>query len=123
MKRDPAQLLARAIVGELLNDPAMAAALGKAVAPAIVDELERHQRPLVDAHEIARLTGLTAATVRRRAKEFGGVPVGDGPRPRLMFDPERAIRAHRIASARMGVRGASASSTGQPHPPPPGDDD
>jgi hypothetical protein len=48
---------------------------------------------LVDAAEIARRTGLTAATVRARADEFGAVRIGDGPRPRLRFDPERVDEA------------------------------
>jgi hypothetical protein len=48
---------------------------------------------LVDAAEIARRFGLTAATVRARADEFGVIRLGDGPRPRLRFDPDRVAAA------------------------------
>ena len=48
---------------------------------------------LVDAAEIARRFNLTPATVRARADEFGAIRVGDGPRPRLRFDPARVVAA------------------------------
>jgi hypothetical protein len=64
---------------------------------------------LVDAAEIARRFGLTAATGRARADEFGAIRLGEGPRPRLRFDPMRVVAAlgagglrHREQSAAAG---------------------
>lgn len=48
---------------------------------------------LVDAAEIARRFDLTAATVRARADTFGSIRVGDGPKPRLRFDPVKVAAA------------------------------
>ncbi len=63
--------------------------------------LERMDRPpatavtveLVDAAEIARRFNLKPATVRARADEFGAIRLGEGPRPRLRFDPVRVVAA------------------------------
>ena len=48
---------------------------------------------LVDAAEIARRFGLSAATVREHADRLGVIRVGDGPKPRMRFDPERVAAA------------------------------
>ena len=48
---------------------------------------------LVDAAEIARRFGLTPATVRARADEFGVIRLGEGPKPRLRFDPAKVAVA------------------------------
>jgi hypothetical protein len=46
------------------------------------------QEGLVDAREIARLTGKTRRWVYEHARELGAVPLGTGSRPRLGFSPE-----------------------------------
>jgi hypothetical protein len=46
---------------------------------------------LIDAREIARLTGRTRAWVYSHAGELGAVRLGSGPRPRLGFVPERVL--------------------------------
>jgi hypothetical protein len=67
---------------------------------------------LVDAAEIARRTGLTAATVRARADEFGAIRVGDGPRPRLRFDPDRVAAV--LASGSTDRRSPESEAPAQP---------
>lgn len=55
---------------------------------------------LVDATAIARQFGLSRDTVYERADELGAIRIGDGPRPRLRFDPARV--ADRLAGDRSG---------------------
>lgn len=43
---------------------------------------------LVDAREVAQLTGKTRRWVYDHARELGAVPLGTGPRPRLGFPPD-----------------------------------
>lgn len=47
--------------------------------------------PLVDATEIARLTGRSRSWVYDHAGELGAVRLGSGPRPRLGFAPGRVL--------------------------------
>ena len=50
---------------------------------------------LVDANWIARRYSVRREWVYRNKHRLGALPLGDGPRPRLLFDPvevERAIR-------------------------------
>lgn len=48
---------------------------------------------LLDASQLARRLGTTRAWVYEHANELGAVTLGDGPRPRLRFDPETAAQA------------------------------
>ncbi len=48
---------------------------------------------LVDASQLARQLGITRAWVYEHANELGANTLGDGPRPRLRFDPETAAQA------------------------------
>lgn len=48
---------------------------------------------LVSADQLARRLGLTRAWVYEHAGELGAITLGDGPRPRLRFDPEVAAQA------------------------------
>lgn len=54
--------------------------------------------PLVDAKELATLLGLTRDWIYEHAGELGAIPLGDGPRPRLRFDP--AIAAETLKRQR-----------------------
>jgi hypothetical protein len=45
---------------------------------------------LIDADELARRFGLTRGWVYENAAWLGAIPLSDGPRPRLRFDPEVA---------------------------------
>ena len=59
------------------------------LAEKIAAQLERpaQANQLVSAEEIAQQLGRTARWVRERKAELGAVPMSDGPRPRLGFDP------------------------------------
>jgi len=48
---------------------------------------------LVDAATLAAYLGIARSTVYERAAELGAVPIGEGRRPRLRFDLERALAA------------------------------
>jgi hypothetical protein len=62
---------------------------------------------LVDAREIARLTGRTRRWVYDHAGELGAVPLGSGSRPRLAFSP-----------AGVAAKLEAASKPGPPLPAP-----
>jgi hypothetical protein len=76
-------------------------ALADRLADRVVDRVagmldERDAAPaLLDATQVARILGMSRATVYERADEFGVIRIGDGPRPRLRFD--RRLLAERIA--------------------------
>jgi hypothetical protein len=70
----------------------------EAIARRVVEILERkglQQRELVDAAELARRFGIERSWVYSHAIELGAVKLGDGPKPRLRFDPEVAARVLR----------------------------
>ena len=70
----------------------------EAVARKVVELLEQRgvqKRALVDAAELARLFGIERSWVYSHAIELGVVKLGDGPKPRLRFDPEVAARVLR----------------------------
>ena len=47
----------------------------------------------IDAAEVARRYGVTAAWVREHADQLGAIRLGDGPRPRLRFDADTVAAA------------------------------
>lgn len=63
--------------------------LAPAVAALLANQTKSDTEPgeLKDAAWIAQRFGLTPAWVREHKTELGAVLVGDGPRPRLRFDP------------------------------------
>ena len=66
-----------------------------------VVELQREEGIVeqpVDAGEVARRYGVKRDWVYRHAEELGAVRLGDGPRPRLRFHPERVEAFLRSAS-------------------------
>ena len=71
--------------------------LAELVAERVVQLLvEREQAPasgLVDAATLARVLGVSRSTVYQHAQRLGAVEVGDGDRPRLRFDVDRACAA------------------------------
>lgn len=50
-------------------------------------------RDLMDAEQLAKHLGLTRAWVYEHAQQLGAIPVGNGPRPRLRFDAQTAMKA------------------------------
>ena len=70
----------------------------EAIARRVVELLERRglqQRELVDATELARRFGIERSWVYSHAIELGAVKLGEGPKPRLRFDPQIAARVLR----------------------------
>jgi hypothetical protein len=67
----------------------------EAISRRVVELLEAkglQRRELVDAAELARRLGIERSWVYAHAIELGAVKLGDGPKPRLRFDPEIANR-------------------------------
>jgi hypothetical protein len=95
----------------------------EAIARRVVEILERRglqTRELVDAAELARRFGIERSWVYSHAIELGAVKLGDGPKPRLRFDPEVAGRVLRSGGgetaadppARSGERAGQSSGSG-----------
>ncbi len=63
--------------------------------PESLDDGPRKPPELIDAEELARRFGLTREWVYENAALLGAIPLSDGPRPRLRFDPEVAAQALR----------------------------
>ena len=86
-----------------------------------VAQLLRHSEParadqggrLVDAGQLARQLGVTRTWVYEHSNELGAVTLGDGPRPRLRFDPETAAQA---LQARRRPQPAQPSASDTPRP-------
>ena len=76
-----ADLIVERLVPRLLSDPA-AAHLGA-----------KDASVLLTAGEVGARFGVSAEWVRDHQSELGVVRLGDGPRPRLRFDPERVAEA------------------------------
>jgi hypothetical protein len=79
-----------------------------------VHELLTEERPrgsgasVVDAVEVARRVGRTRSWVYANADRLGGLRLGDGPRPRLMFD-----LAEVEARLREGMRARATDEPGR----------
>ena len=80
MSREDIEAVARRIA-ELLKAEGLAA---------IEEELSRH---LIDAATLARLLGVSRATVYANADQLGAIRLGKGKRARLRFDPVRLAAA------------------------------
>jgi hypothetical protein len=68
---------------------------------------------LVSADQLAKRLGLTRAWVYGHASELGAITLGDGPRPRLRFDPAiaaQALQARRRHTSLVGSRQAPVGS-------------
>jgi hypothetical protein len=102
---------------------ALDAATVEAIARRVVELLERRglqRRELVDAAELARRFGIERSWVYSHAIELGAVKLGDGPKPRLRFDPQIAARVLRRVGeesaadppARSGERAGQPSASG-----------
>jgi hypothetical protein len=74
------------------------------------------EREWIDSAEVARRSGFSRAWVYENAGRLGGVPVGDGPRPRLRFDPAR-VTAFLDAHARRAPEQPPVAAPPQRHVP------
>jgi hypothetical protein len=73
-------------------------AIAERAADRVVQLLDRPERfspgrreALIDAQEVARLTGRTREWVYDHQGELGAIRLGSGPKPRLGFDPARVL--------------------------------
>lgn len=67
-----------------------------AVAAAVAERLTAAEGDgLVDAATLAKLLGVSRAYVYDNSDALGAIPVGDGPRPRLRFDVQRALESRK----------------------------
>jgi hypothetical protein len=66
-------------------------AVAQRIAELLAEEAVESRQPgkLVDAAAVARLLGVSRATVYAKADELGAVRLGNGKRARLRFDPSR----------------------------------
>lgn len=48
---------------------------------------------MIDATEVARRLGVSPSYVYNHADDLGAVRLGDGPKPRLRFDPDKVTEA------------------------------
>jgi hypothetical protein len=86
------------------------AALADLVAERLAGNLDHPHVSLVDAHNVAAQFGLTAAWVRENADRLGAIRLGDGPRPRLRFDPATVATALKSQCSREEPDGPGARS-------------
>jgi hypothetical protein len=105
-------------VTDLLRlDPGERALLAAEVAREVVALLRADpatsQPELVDALEIARRFGVSAAWARENSARLGAVRLGDGPRARMRFDPERvAVELNRRSASVRSAESGSGSTSG-----------
>ena len=85
---------ARTVVVEL--DRRSIDALADAIAQRLRVESDPVPTRLLTTHEVAAQLGRTAAWVRQHRSELGAITIGDGVRPRLLFNPEEV--AKRVAA-------------------------
>lgn len=83
----------------MLIPPELVDQLAEAVACRVVELLDARQQipsPLVDAATLARILGVSRATVYQHAERLGAIAVGEvgeDRKPRLRFDAEQARTA------------------------------
>lgn len=76
--------------------PAAVEAVARRVVELLADEhATRPTARLLDAAHLAELLGVSRATIYDHAAELGAIRLGNGERPRLRFDVERALTAWR----------------------------
>lgn len=92
-------------------DPDSVRAIASEVVLLLEDEVARVDR--VDAHEVGRRLGRSAAWVRRHADELGAVRLGSGPRPRIKFDLREVERRLAAPELRASPRPRHPATPGQ----------
>lgn len=79
------------LASELIDDEGLLDTLADRLADRLAARLSAVEPPppaLLDAREVAQLTGKTRRWVYDHARELGAVPLGTGSRPRLGFPPD-----------------------------------
>jgi len=75
----------------------------------LLDQREAHSR-LVSAGELAELLGRSREWVYDHAEDLGGRRIGEGDRPRLWFDVDRALSGRRSSEGSPAPETPAASS-------------
>ena len=88
-----AELVSERVVARLRSADATTNGTSGSPWPVGGRESERERTVLLTAQEVARRFGVSAEWVRDHRDELGVVRLGDGPRPRLRFDPEIVVEA------------------------------
>ena len=79
-------------------------ALATSIAPIVALEVAREvisrigaqqEREFLDASELARVLGVERDWIYEHRDQLGAIRLGDGPRPRLRFEVDRAVAAFR----------------------------
>lgn len=78
------------LVSEVIDDESLLDTLADRLADRLAARLSAVESSpaLLDAREVAQLTGKTRRWVYDHARELGAVPLGTGSRPRLGFPPD-----------------------------------
>lgn len=73
----------------------------------------RHQPPpaMLTAREVAMQLGVTPEWVYSHAEELGAVRLGDGPRPRVRFDPA-VVQQRLLPPQRVPTRQVTSGANG-----------
>jgi hypothetical protein len=86
--------------------------------PESIEDRQTKSPELIDAEELAKRFGLTRAWVYENAGKLGAIPLSDGPRPRLRFDPETVASVLKSRRRRNDpVVPVSDTSVRPPRPP------
>lgn len=102
----------------MMTDAALVEAVARRVVELLRDEgLAAPPEPrLLDAAEVATRFGVSAEWVRDHADDLGAVRLGDGPRPRLRFDPDAVRKALSARSGSGRSEDQRLGSTAGPRP-------
>jgi hypothetical protein len=74
-----------------------------AIAQRVAELLQPHSAGLIDAATLANRLGVSRSTIYEHSTELCAIEVGEGTRPRLRFDPEKALA---IWTRRSRARGS-----------------
>ena len=85
--------------------------------PESIEDGQTKSPELIDAEELAKRFGLTRAWVYENAGKLGAIPLSDGPRPRLRFDPETVASVLKSRQRRNDPVPVSDTSVRPPRPP------
>jgi len=85
--------------------------------PESLDDGPSKPPELIDADDLARRYGLTRGWVYENAALLEAIPLSDGPRPRLRFDPEVVARVLKSRQRRNEPVPVSDSIPRPPRPP------
>lgn len=93
---------------------AVAPQVADAVAQRVLELIDQNQaKELVDAAELARVLGVEREWVYEHGERLGAIRLGNGSRPRLRFEIDRAVESFRRLSADPRV----VALGGRPHTP------